>query len=83
MLLEPFVGQLRGLLEVIGLSADEAIEFSGHSPRRGAATAVCRAGVAPNVTMGRAGVTSSTWIDGYDEVEENRRLEGSVVLEPR
>ena len=63
--------------------AGEAAEYSGHSPRRGGASEMSKAGIAGNVTMQRAGVTSDGWIAEYDDIEEERRLGGSLALEPR
>jgi hypothetical protein len=83
MLHGDFVDWLRMLLQAIGLSAEEAAEYAGHSARRGAATSLCQDEVDPTVTKQRAGVTSVGWIAEYDEVDEGRRLAASVALEPR
>jgi hypothetical protein len=62
------------------ISATEAVAFSTHAIRRGAATSLVKAKVPDHIIVARAGVVSSEWVRTYDAVDLERRLSCSRSL---
>ena len=62
------------------ISAAEAVAFSTHAIRRGAAASLVEAKVPDHIIMARAGVVSADWVRTYDGIDLERRLTCSRSL---
>jgi hypothetical protein len=81
MRLDWFNNMLRSeLIACCGLPPDVARHYSSHSARSGATTHSVRSGIPENVIKQRAGVKGAEWLEGYDRIELDRRLECSAHL---
>ncbi|MEM1035108.1 MAG: hypothetical protein AAGN82_32510 [Myxococcota bacterium] len=70
----------RFLVEHCGISEADALAYTNHGIRAGAATTLVKHGVPEHIIMKHAGVTSPDWIATYDRVDLERRLECSRSL---
>ncbi|KAJ1448740.1 hypothetical protein M885DRAFT_538043 [Pelagophyceae sp. CCMP2097] len=78
---QAFVELLRQhLVSDCGLTADEAIFFSAHSPRAGGATEMVKQKVPTQLIQDLAGTVGADWIKCYDRVDLARRLAASATL---
>lgn len=68
------------LIRHCGLSETDAKEYSSHGIRAGAATTLVKHKVPEHIIKACAGVTSAGWIDCYDRLDLDRRLECSRAL---
>mmetsp|Transcript_19089 Transcript_19089/g.61443 ORF Transcript_19089/g.61443 Transcript_19089/m.61443 type:complete len:131 (-) Transcript_19089:558-950(-) len=63
-----------------GIAAEDALTYTTHGIRRGAATSMVKHQVPEHIVLDRAGVTSRDWIATYDEVDLDRRRDCSRAL---
>jgi len=78
---QAFVVLLRQhLVSACGLTVDEAIFFSEHSPRAGGATELVKQKVPDHIIQTLAGTVGADWIKTYDQIDLARRLAASATL---
>jgi hypothetical protein len=80
---DDFVRFLRsGLIYAVGLTADEAALFAGHSARSGGGTAAAQSGLLPHQICHLAGVKDINWLVGYmrESVQDRLRASWAVGL---
>jgi hypothetical protein len=68
------------LVRCCGFSTTLASNYTSHGGRAGAASALKRAKVDKDVINERAGVKSYTWLEGYDRIDLDRRLDAARHL---
>jgi hypothetical protein len=77
---DDFVRHLRQALVTVGLSEQEAAEYSAHSIRSGAATEAAHSELPPLLICHLAGVKSIEWLVGYMRADLGDRLRASWSL---